>query len=267
MKRLIVNADDFGLTRPVTRGIVRAHREGIVTSASVMPSARAFNDAVQAYRDNPQLDCGVHLTYVEERPVLAGGPPFPRRHLDFFRALALGRIRVRDVEREWRAQVEQCLDAGLRPSHLDSHQHLHVFPALFRIVMRISADYGIPWVRVPRPPVEPGRRGPGIALLLASGMMCRMQAARKVLICDRVAGIGASGRLTVDALIHVLSNLPSGVTELLCHPGEEDEELRRDYGAWGYQWAGELAALTSLEVRARMADERIELATFRSSCN
>lgn len=264
MRRLlIVNADDFGLTPPVTRGVVRAHREGIVTSASVMPCARGFDDAVRAYRENPGLDCGVHLTYVEERPVLAGSPPFPRHYPGFFRALAFGRIRLADVEREWRAQVERCFAAGLTPTHLDSHQHLHVFPPLFPIVLRMARDYGIRWVRVPRPPFEKGRRGVGVAVLLASGMIDARRAAGKVAMCDRVCGIGSSGRLDTAALIRSIDAHPGGIVELLCHPGEEDGELLRDYGWWRYRWAGECAALTHPDVRRSLESAGVELTNFR----
>ena len=142
MKRLIVNADDWGLTPGVNRGIVRAFQHGIVTSASLLVTGSAFEDAVALARDFPALDVGLHLALVEEQAVL---PPealptlvdktgrLPRTKGEFFKRALLGRISWDEVEREIAGQIARFQQTGLRLSHLDSHQHLHMFPPVFQI--------------------------------------------------------------------------------------------------------------------------------------
>ncbi len=139
MKRLVVNADDFGFTRDVNQGIVEAHCRGILTATTLMSTGEAFEHAVQLARENPSLDVGCHL-------VLVGAPPLPRTVLELTRALAAGRIKVFD---ELTAQVRRILDAGLRPTHLDTHKHTHLLPPVLDAVARISEEYKIPWVRRP----------------------------------------------------------------------------------------------------------------------
>ncbi len=152
MKRLVVNADDFGLTRDVNRGIVEAHREGILTATTLMATGAAFDDAVSLAKQTPSLDVGCHL-------VLVGTPPFPASVPRLMRAVALGRIRIYE---ELTAQVRRMLDAGLQPSHLDTHKHTHLLPPVLAAVARISEEYRIPWVRRPFDfPMHP--EAPGLA--------------------------------------------------------------------------------------------------------
>ena len=139
MRKLVVNADDFGFTRDVNQGIVRAHGEGILTATTLMATGAAFDDAVRLAREHPSLDIGVHL-------VLVGEPPFPRTVARLMQAIALGRVRI---DEELRAQVRRILDAGLEPTHLDTHKHTHLFPPVLNAVARISEEFTIPWVRRP----------------------------------------------------------------------------------------------------------------------
>src|SRR2546428_9440596 len=122
----------------MTAGAIEAHRRGIVTACSIVANGRAFDDAISRLRDVPQLEVGVHLTLVEERS-LATGEAMPR---DWMRFLV---SRRGDVEGELRLQVERVLAAGVRPTHLNSHQHLHMLPSLFRLVRRLADEYRIPY--------------------------------------------------------------------------------------------------------------------------
>ena len=153
MRKLVVNADDFGFTRDVNQGIVEAYRNGILTSTTLMATGAAFDDAVCLARENSALDIGVHL-------VLVGEPPFPITIAQLMRAMLLGRIRVYE---ELRAQVRRILDAGLEPTHLDTHKHTHLLPPVLDAVARLSEEYKIPWVRRPfdfplTPATRPGCR-------------------------------------------------------------------------------------------------------------
>ena len=147
MRKLVVNADDFGFTRDVNQGIIEAHRNGILTAATIMSDGAAFNDAVVLARENPSLDIGVHL-------VLVGQPPFPMTVSQLARAVMLRQIPIHE---ELSKQVRKVLDAGLHPSHLDTHKHTHLLPPVLDAVARISAEFKIHWVRRPFDfPLQPG---------------------------------------------------------------------------------------------------------------
>ena len=147
---LVVNADDFGFTRDVNAGIVEAHRNGILTATTLMATGDAFDDAVRLAKETPSLDIGCHL-------VLVGAPGFPLTIPQLVRAVALGRIRIYD---ELVQQVRRIVDAGLSPTHLDTHKHTHLLPPVLEAVARISEEFRIPWVRRPFDfPLQPGGVG------------------------------------------------------------------------------------------------------------
>ncbi len=139
MKRLIVNADDFGFTRDVNQGIVQAHREGILTATTLMATGAAFEDAVRLAKETPTLDVGCHL-------VLVGEPPFPMSIPELVPAVMLGRIAIYDA---FAAQVRRIQAAGITPTHLDTHKHTHLLPQVLEAVARVSEEFRIPWVRRP----------------------------------------------------------------------------------------------------------------------
>lgn len=278
MKRLLVNADDFGLCRSVSDGIIQAHRQGIVTSTSIMAGGADFDHAVQQARECPGLGVGVHLTLVEERPVcpadkirslVQNDGKLPRNYTALLSGVALGRIRLREIEAEMRAQVEKCLRAGLKPTHLDSHQHVHALPSILRIVLKMAADYSIPGIRLPR---DTRRRASGSSNSgsLAKSVLCLLASfdARafpldRFSLCDRTAGIFDSGNLSEDRLLKILQRLTDGDTELVCHPGSEEGSAMARYAHWGYHWRTELTALTCGPVREAIKTLGITLIGYR----
>ena len=160
MKRLIVNADDFGLHAAVNHGIRDAYSGGIVTSTSLMAVGAAFDEAVAIARDCPELGVGVHLTLVGARPVASavaslvdGKGDFCASYPVFLRRYLQGTIRRDEVARELAAQIEKVTQAGIRPTHLDSHQHLHVVPGISAIVLDLARRFAIPAVRIPAEPL------------------------------------------------------------------------------------------------------------------
>jgi predicted glycoside hydrolase/deacetylase ChbG (UPF0249 family) len=274
LKTLVVTADDVGLHPGMTLGALRAHEQGLVTACSVVANGRAFEDAVERLRDRPGLDVGIHLTFVGgERPL---SPPErvssllgpDGAFLPGFRAFAvrylLGRIAAAELARELRSQIERLLAAGFRPVHLNSHQHLHVLPRVFAIVLALAEEYRIPWVRIPRDPAarrSPTPRALEIAILDGIGKMARRQArGRKVRVTDRAVGILDAGRLTPERLVRILKDV-EGVTELVCHPGVGDRELGEVY-EWGYGWDVETAALCEAGVREVLRAGEIEVRGF-----
>ena len=283
MKQLIVNADDFGLTTGVNQGILRAFKDGIVTSASLLVTGSAFEDAVALARLNPELDVGPHLTLVEERAVL--GPELiptlvdetgrlPRTSGEFFRRAFLGRINWDEVEREIAAQIARFQKTGLRLSHLNSHQHLHMFPPVFKIVRRLTRGMDNVWIRNP---AGPWRKAPGVRMerwvqQLGLNLTCLVTRGlhdpRLLQMPDGMYGFEVGGCLTRAALEQILRKIPDGLYELICHPGEDDADTRTRYGHWGYRWAEELEALTAPETRQVLEKQGIALTSFvRSSGN
>jgi chitin disaccharide deacetylase len=271
VKALVVTADDVGLHPGMTLGALEAHDRGIVTAVSVAANGRAFDHAVDLLKDRPKLDVGIHLTLVGERPLsppekipsllgrdgalLPGFPAFVRRAL-------LGRIDLAHVERELRAQIERLLGAGLTVVHANGHQHLHVWPGVFEIVLKLAEEYGIGWVRIPNDPAARGLspRDLQIRILNALGRRARVRlpADGGVRSVDRTIGIVDAGQLTAERLRRILEDV-DGLTELVCHPGVGESALAAAYD-WGYGWEGESAALYEM----RMATMTLELKLFSS---
>ena len=282
MKQLIINADDLGLTPGVNRGIIRAFQAGTVTSASLLVTGSAFEEAVTLARQNPELDVGLHLTLVEERAVLGRDAlptlvdetgRFPRTSGEFFRRAVLGRIGWDEVEREIAAQIARFQKTGLRFSHLNSHQHLHMFPPVFQIVRRLTRGMDNVWIRNP---AGPWRKAPGVRMgrwLQQVGLNLTCLWARRLhgpplpQMPDGMYGFEVSGRLTRSALEQILRQIPDGLYELICHPGEDDAETRTRYSHWGYRWAEELEALTAPETRQVLEKQGIVLTSFVRSGN
>lgn len=240
MKRLIVTADDVGLHRGMTEGAIRAHREGIVTACSVVANGREFDDAVARLRDVPSLEVGVHLTMVEEL-ALTTGQPMPKHWMRFIFA------RHDNLDVELRAQIEKVLDTGLRVTHLNSHQHLHLFPRLFQLAVHLAHEYRIPYVRTVVD--HGGSAGP---LRRASIAALNFLGRRATGSNDRTIGVLEAGHLknVEPLLVHV-----AGVTELITHPGVNVDA----YSHWRYDWDAETRALCDRRLKAAIAAHGIDL--------
>lgn len=231
-RQLIVNADDLGLAPGVTRGILKLARLGTVTSASALSNLPGSVDALRAAAAYG-LDVGVHLT------LSTGAPLTPPRDVPGLvgpdgrflsagvvtRRLMRGRAHVDVVAREWSAQIERALDQGLRPSHLDSHCHLHAYPPLYRLTVLLAHRYGIRGVRraytgfIYQTPLLSSMR-PRLRPWFASGRRAPAQPEYFSVLTAMKPG------RTARPLQAWLRALPRGVTELVCHPGYVDDELR-----------------------------------------
>jgi chitin disaccharide deacetylase len=236
-RTLIVNADDFGFTRDVNQGIVEAHRDGILTSTTLMAPGAAFDDAVRLAKENPTLDIGCHL-------VLVGEPPFPATVAKLMQAVALGRIRIYD---ELAAQVRRIVNAGLKPTHLDTHKHTHVLPPVLDAVARISEEFGIPWVRHT------------LVMRRRFERVLRLHHCRST---DHFAGFRITGKFDAGVLASLIRSLPEGSTEFMCHPGRCGPELLGARTRLKESRERELLALTSTEVRAAVVEANVQIASF-----
>jgi predicted glycoside hydrolase/deacetylase ChbG (UPF0249 family) len=240
---LIVTADDVGLHPGMTEGAIRGHREGVVTACSVVANGAAFEDAVARLRELPTLEVGVHLTLVEERPLTA--MRFPKKYTSFAPLFAARCIPMAAIERELRAQIERVLEAGLRPQHLNGHQHLQMFPRIFALVARLAREYSIPYVRIVD---DHGGGDRALAMRILSALGRR---ARASFTNDRTIGVANAGHLrdVLPLLDHV-----EGITELVTHPGVDVTGY-----AWNYAWDEETRALCAPGLRDELARRGINL--------
>lgn len=278
MQKLIVHADDFGLTEKVNDGIIKAHLDGILTSTSIMANGAAFDHAVRLAKSTPTLDIGVHLTLINEQPTL---PPEKvstlvdskgRLHdhvFGFTRRYLLGRINLDEAKAELESQIEMILQAGISPTHLDSHQHLHMLPGVLNAVIVFSQKYKIPAIRYPREMVSVGKMKQvsptRIAQALLLNFFCKMANDRIDRRTDSFAGFLYGGNLNKENFLRVLKNLsPNSVCEIMCHPGLDDPDS--PYSYWGYRWYDELHALLDPEINAIVHQNGIKLVSYADFC-
>lgn len=274
MAKLIVSADDFGLSCRVNAGIVDAHRNGIVTSTTLMATGGAFEDAVRLCGENPELDVGVHLTLVGERSVLPReripslvdeSGRLPADVFAFARDYVRGRIRLADIRAELNAQFERVRSAGVNLTHADSHQHVHMLGGILETTAELCVAHGVRHLR--RAAEHVGRQlmcGKPMPQRLVQLGAVRMVALRRwpdsVRCTDRFYGFYSGGRLDESHLAAVIRSMRPGiVAELMCHPGHYEP----DYAAWRYEWETELAALKSPRIKSLLEERGVSLARFR----
>jgi chitin disaccharide deacetylase len=246
--RLIINADDFGLTSGVNRAISELHQSGALTSATLMATGFAFADAVAIARSHPTLGIGCHIVLTDGAPVsppdtiptLIGndGKNFRPSLLDFVQALLRGVIRPEDIEREALAQIQKLQRADIQVTHIDTHKHTHIFPAVSRPLLNVLERTGISAIRNPfEPAFAQDLAHAGIKRRLQLTLLDRLRPAfvqlsqlqaANIQTTDGTVGVSATGNLTSRTLSQILSELPpSGTFELVCHPGYNDAELDR----------------------------------------
>ncbi len=279
-KKLIVSSDDFGMSAGVNAGILRSHREGILTDASLMVSGQAFRDAVDAARDHPNLSVGLHLVLVQGRPV---SPPssipvlanskgyFPNNPIAaglryFFHPAARAELAI-----EIRAQIEKFLATGLRLSHVDGHLNIHMHPAVLPILLDMASEYGIEAMRLAREPLIPALRYDRSHILRKTletlifnrlgAMAARRFEDNSIRSPDQMFGLHQTGHVDEDYLVHTLNSLPEGISEIYCHAAEPDSEARRWRPA-DYRGEAEVDALTSRRVREALDINGIELTSY-----
>lgn len=270
--RLVVNADDFGLSPAISRGILRAHRDGIVTSTSLLGNVADLDGARAMLAQAPGLGVGVHLALTGNAPVsprdrvpslVTSDGRFHARGHDFISAWVRGRVSADDVERELDAQVARVRDAGIRIDHLDTHHHLGFLPVVGRAVETVAKRHGIAGIRsaVERPTLawvtEP-RRGLEAGLLTGLAWLTRRQlGARRH--GPQSWGYVEAGHLDEIRILEILGRLGPGPHELICHPGEDDPDGGRVEEPGRYHRTGELSSLTSDKVRRGLDRRAITL--------
>ena len=288
MRRLIINADDFGLTSGVNRAILEAHQRGVVTSATLMAGGRAFEEAAKLAGNVPQLSVGCHVVLVDGEPLLpaeqvptllASGNQ--RRHFrrgigELAAAALRRRIDAAQVQAEATAQMCKLQAAGLRLSHFDTHKHAHMFPAILRPLLRAAGTCGVRALRNPFAPVN----ALAFAHLLRRPRLWKryseVQALRRLLdnfrqavqeeqmlTTDGTFGIVSTGALDQRLFEAILGSIPEGTWEFVCHPGYNDAELDTVRTRLRQSREQELQVLTSEAARAALERHGVELISWK----
>mgnify|MGYP001139449709 CR=1 FL=1 len=265
-RALIITADDFGLTSGINEGILRGHLDGMITATSVLAVGRACDEGLALLRQTPTLDAGIHLALVGEDPPLTAPELIPSlvdddgAFLPSIRSWAalglVAQLDPADIRVELSAQIEKVLEAGIRPTHLDAHQHVHLLPAVASVVVDLAMEYGIPFVRIPH-----SRRLPVSAAVnpLAAALRRRVTAAG-LLTTSTYLGLDEAGHLDQVKLLAGLERITrqtlatSHVVEVNAHPGNADDPEAERFAWGGYQWGAELSLLMDPDVRAQIED-------------
>lgn len=267
---LVVNADDFGMADGVNQGIREAHEAGVVTSASLLATGAAFDHAVGIARAARTLGVGVHLDFVEGRPLTSARSLTDARTGRFHtlpvlaRRALMGRVDQGDVRDEALAQIDRIQQTGIRITHVDGHRHAHLLPGMWSAVVDAARRSGIGVVRIP---VERVSSFTGVsatmkALALRAAARVSARSPSGMRSADNFVGLSLQGRHPFGALlVRTIDALPPGVTELMVHPGHAPSASSA-LDSYRDQREAELRALLSAPVRQRLGRGDIRLTHF-----
>jgi predicted glycoside hydrolase/deacetylase ChbG (UPF0249 family) len=287
LRNLIVNADDLGWTEGVNRGIAEAHRNGIVTSASLLANGAAFASGVELAQTTPGLGVGVHLNLSDGEPaaerelvtsLLNDRGELEGRPESLLLRLARRSVLLSEIEHEWDAQIQKVRGNGIEPTHLDGHRHVQMLPGLFEIALRLAKRHGIAAIRISheesslRAALSAGAKQKGTVVMRqgvqARGLKllapdAREQAERAgIAAADYFCGIAQTGELTREGVLRLLEILPEGTTELMCHPGYVDAELAKSATRLQASRQTELEILSDTAIRNLVASQGIRLIDY-----
>lgn len=278
-----MNADDLGLTSGVNRAIVRAHADGVVTSATVMANGSAFCEVKELTKQCPNLSIGCHVVLIDGEPVLPSAeiPSLTqsgrfRNGLKVFAARALaGRLESPEIAAEATAQIRRVQAAGAFVSHFDTHKHTHIFPKVFRPLLLAAAECGVRAVRNPFGPSIPLRlfdlvRQPNLwtrwaevrVLGTFAGKFQKAIQREGFVTTDGILGIEITGTMNEMLFTAVATSVPEGTWEFVCHPGHNDSDLQTVSTRLRESREFELRVLTSPRTREILAQQGVELISY-----
>ena len=279
MKKLIVNADDFGLHEEINKGIIKGFQEGFITSTSLMCSAPAFENAVALAKENPGLGIGIHLTLVGSVPSVLPKEKisslvndkglFPENYVAFAKMFYTGQVKMVQLELELRAQIEKALATGLNITHVDSHQHTHVLPGMTGLVVKLCNEYKIKNIRIPQEGYffsggfagGLGRKIGRAGLSFCAGLAAMQAKSAGLAYPGNFFGMLAGGNLNETLVGNIITSLPDGVSEIMTHPGLNKQELDKHF-TWDYHWEDELNAFLSAKNKTLLEQHKVALMNF-----
>ena len=276
MKNLIVNADDFGRHELINRAVEQAFNSGCLKSATLMAGGAAFEDAVKLAKKIPDLGVGIHFTLANGNPIL---PPeeipslvtaqgfFHADYVTFLKKYFGGKISLAEVRAELAAQLQKILRAGLQLTHFDSHQHLHHIPGIIEIALDLAQAANIKAMRVAGAKIFDGelKNFGQFVGRLGLGSLAKFAAhkahKKNFVTPEHFAGIVAGESVDENFLLNLIDNLPEGTTEVMLHPGT-DNEILRGFCKWDHDFETELAAVTSPKVLSLLDSKNVSAINF-----
>jgi hopanoid biosynthesis associated protein HpnK len=285
MKEVILNADDFGLTPGVNEGIVRSHREGILSSTTLMANGLAFDEAVALAKANPTLAVGCHLVLIGGKPVAPAekvpslvdrNGSLPATLPGFVARVTSGKIRADDIAIELRAQIEKIRSAGIEPTHVDTHKHTHAHPRVLNVVCEVAKECGINRIRQPIESLRNSwqttasdREGTSAQFVAAAAVRSiapKFRATLKkfgMLTPQHFLGLAMTGRVGPRTLRKMVESIADGTTEIMFHPGVYDDALAKTGTRLLMERELELQALTDPGVRDTLAQRDVRIISYR----
>ncbi len=216
MKKLIVNADDFGWSEGINKGIIDCHKNGIVTSTSLLATGQAYDHAVYLAKANPTLSVGVHLNFYRGTPLLETSDVLYGSIPKLVAYLMIGKVKTSQIEAEFRAQIDKIILSGIRPTHLDSEKHVHLLsPKVYKIVKKLSSEYGIKQVRVVKEPLL----GSWKSFVLGLNSSYNTEVGSCGVAYSPTSYVG------LERVLRQASRSEQAEVELITHPGYLDEEF------------------------------------------
>jgi len=279
MKKVIINADDFGLSKGINEGIILAHQKGILTSATLMANMPGFEHAVELAKQNEKLGVGIHLNIVRGQPISTVNKVrslvndenyFFSNVFLIIRKLILREINIEEIELEFGAQIEKILNNNIKISHFDSEKHVHSIPSIFKIILKLGKKYNIRRIRY----INEYCLSPNLFQSFKSffaSLSCSLMKQRikesGTLITDRFYGICNSGCISSLKLKKILNNMDDGVTEIMVHPGFMSQELidiEKKIGSFyiNKHREKELNALLDRDLKQIIKNRKISLINF-----
>ena len=278
MKRLIINADDFGRHELINRAVEKAFREGCLKSATIMAGGKFFDDAVKIAKKNPGLGVGIHFTLANGFPVLSPEKIpslvteegiFHENYVVFLKKYLQGKISHDEIKSELAAQLEKVQRAEINLTHFDSHQHLHHFPGIIEIVLDLAESAEISKMRVASAKIFDGkldsigkfigRLGLGSVAKLAANKAHKKNFSTP----EHFAGIVAGESVSENFMENLILNLQEGTTEVMLHPGTNNKILQ-DFCEWEHDFEEELNAVTSENILNLLAEKNISVINFKN---
>ncbi len=278
---LVINADDFGLSREVNKGILAAHKKGCLTSTSLMANGPMFRQGVEMSRSVPRLGIGVHLNLVRGKPISKSQLVsrlvdergiFPGTVTSMMRRFMQSSVSLDQAEHECMAQIEHIIQTGIRPTHIDSEKHLHMYPPLFKRVARLAVSYGIRWIRVVRENMIPWKTKPTMtqtckALVLRVLARSCLKSAEEagLMFTDSFYGVLHAGHMVGEVYDDIFERIRPGVAEIICHPGFKSESnTDSDLGLYFLEETrqDELNTLLDKTLIDKMRNKKINLVNF-----
>ncbi len=261
MDNFKIIADDLGLHESVNDGIIFLLKESKINGASLMANGKTFDHAVRKCSEVQLPNIGIHLVLVEEKPVskvsevrsLVDKNGFlHRNHRKFFIRYILKLINKNEIDMEMRAQVVKCIQAGIKPTFINSHQHLHLLPGVTDMVIKLAKEFNIPYIRIVNEPISLGRgklfRQAQLLLLNFLSKLAKNKIRKAGLECNNFfigfINAGNLSRRDIGQAQKLSSKHPDKIIELGSHPGYQNQNLMEKYGHWGYHnWQKELEVL------------------------